>query len=88
MAEKYKISREEQDQFAFESHQKAMRAIKSCFFGEQIVPVEIPQKKGDPVIIKTDESPREDTSMEALAQAEARVQEGWHGDGGECAGNE
>src|SRR5580704_1191227 len=68
VAEKYKISREEQDQFAFESHQKAVRAMKSCFFSAQIVPVSIPQKKGDPVIIKTDESPREDTSMEALAK--------------------
>jgi len=68
VAEKYKISREEQDRFAFESHQKAVRAIKSCFFGEQIVPVAIPQKKGDPVIVKTDESPREDTSMEALGK--------------------
>src|SRR6201987_188302 len=65
-AEKYGISRQEQDQFALESHQKAIRAIKSCFFGAQIVPVEIPQKKGDPLVIKTDESPREDTSLEAL----------------------
>src|SRR5579863_4574953 len=56
VAEKYKISREEQDRFALESHQKAVRAIKSCFFGEQIVPIEIPQKKGAPVVIKTDES--------------------------------
>src|ERR1700692_2309807 len=59
VAEKYKISRQEQDQFALESHQKASRAIKSCFFSAQIVPVEIPQKKGDPIVIKTDESPRE-----------------------------
>ncbi len=70
------------------SHQKAVRAIKSCFFGEQIVPVEIPQKKGEPVVIKTDESPREDTSMEALGEAEAGVQEGRHRDGRERAGNE
>jgi acetyl-CoA C-acetyltransferase len=68
VAEKYNISRQEQDQFAYESHKRAVRAIKSCFFGEQIVPVEIPQKKGDPVIIKTDESPREDTTLEALAK--------------------
>ncbi|MFY9802471.1 MAG: acetyl-CoA C-acetyltransferase [Candidatus Acidiferrales bacterium] len=68
VAEKYGISRQEQDQFALASHQKAIRAIKSCFFSAQIVPVEIPQKKGGPVIIKTDESPREDTSLEALAK--------------------
>src|SRR6202047_2972219 len=68
VAEKYGITRREQDQFAVDSHRKAVRAIKSCFFGEQIVPVEIPQKKGDPVIIKTDESPREDTSLAALGK--------------------
>src|SRR5262249_54914987 len=60
VVEKYSISREEQDRFALASHQKAVRAIKSCFFAQQIVPVEIPQKKGEPLVIKTDESPRED----------------------------
>jgi len=83
VAEKYKISREEQDRFALESHQKAVRAIKSCFFGEQIVPIEIPQKKGPPVIIKTDESPREDTSMEALA----KLRPAFKKDGTVTAGN-
>ncbi len=83
VAEKYKISRQEQDQFAFESHQKAIRSIKSCFFGEQIVPVSIPQKKGDPVIIKTDESPREDTSLEALAKLKPAFKK----DGTVTAGN-
>ena len=68
VAEKYGVSRREQDEFAVESHRKAVRAIKSCFFGEQIVPVEIPQKKGEPLIIKTDESPREDTSLEILSK--------------------
>src|ERR1700735_5431096 len=83
VAEKYKISREEQDRFAFESHQKAIRAIKSCFFVEQIVPVSIPQKKGDPIIVKTDESPREDTSMEALAKLKPAFKK----DGTVTAGN-
>ena len=68
VAEKYGISRQEQDQFALESHQKAVRATKSCLVSEQIVPVELPQRKGPPVVIKTDESPREDTSLEALAK--------------------
>jgi len=68
VAEKYGITRQEQDQFAFESHQKAVRATKSCFVSEQIVPVELPQRKGPPVVIKADESPREDTSLEALAK--------------------
>jgi acetyl-CoA C-acetyltransferase len=68
VAEKYRISREEQDQFALESHRKAVHATKSCFVSGQIVPVELPQRKGAPVIIKTDESPREDSSLEALAK--------------------
>jgi acetyl-CoA C-acetyltransferase len=68
VAEKYGISRQEQDQFALESHQKAVRATKSCYVSEQIVPVELPQRKGPPVIVRTDESPREDASLEALAR--------------------
>jgi acetyl-CoA C-acetyltransferase len=83
VAEKYNISRQEQDQFAYESHKKAVRAIKSCFFGEQIVPVEIPQKKGDPIIIKTDESPREDTTLEVLAKLKPAFKK----DGTVTAGN-
>jgi acetyl-CoA C-acetyltransferase len=83
VAEKYKISREEQDQFAFESHQKAIRAMKSCFFSAQIVPVEIPQKKGDPIIIRTDESPREDSSLEILAKLKPAFKK----DGTVTAGN-
>jgi acetyl-CoA C-acetyltransferase len=83
VAEKYGISRQEQDQFALESHQKAIRAIKSCFFSAQVVPVEIPQKKGDPIVIKTDESPREDTSLEALAKLKPAFKK----DGTVTAGN-
>jgi acetyl-CoA C-acetyltransferase len=83
VAEKYGITRQEQDQFALDSHRKAVRAIKSCFFGEQIVPVEIAQKKGEPVIIKTDESPREDTSLEALG----KLRPAFKKDGTVTAGN-
>ena len=68
VAEKYKISRQEQDQFAMESHQKAVRATRSCFFETQILPIEVPQKKGAPLVIKYDESPREDSTLEALAK--------------------
>jgi acetyl-CoA C-acetyltransferase len=68
VAEKYGVTREEQDRFAFESHQKAIRARKSCFFEAQIVAIEVPQKKGEPIVIKHDESPREDTSMDVLAR--------------------
>jgi acetyl-CoA C-acetyltransferase len=83
VAEKYAISREEQDKFARESHRRAVRAIQSCFFADQIVPVEIPQKKGEPIVIKTDESPREDTSMEALA----KLRPAFKKDGSVTAGN-
>jgi acetyl-CoA C-acetyltransferase len=68
VAEKYNISREQQDAYAVESHRRAVDAIKSCRFKEQIVPVGVPQKKGDPVVFAVDESPREDTSLEALAR--------------------
>src|SRR4030095_8842898 len=57
VAGKNGMTRREQDQFAFESHQKAVRARKSCFFESQILPIEVPQKKGEPLVIKYDESP-------------------------------
>src|SRR5207253_2432827 len=68
VAEKYGITREEQDQFAVNSHRKAISAIKECRFKSQIVPVEIPaKKKGEPpILFVKDESPREDTSIETL----------------------
>jgi acetyl-CoA C-acetyltransferase len=68
VAEKYGISRERQDAYACESHRRAVDAIKSCRFSEEIVPVPIPQKKGEPVLFQTDESPRADTTLEALAR--------------------
>jgi acetyl-CoA C-acetyltransferase len=83
VAEKYDISRQEQDRFAVESHQKAIRARKSCFFEAQILPIEVPQKKGDPIVIRYDESPREDTSIEALA----KLKPAFKNDGTVTAGN-
>jgi acetyl-CoA C-acetyltransferase len=83
VADKYKITREEQDRYALESHRRAVRATKSCFVSDQILPIEIPQKKGDPIVIKTDESPREDTSLEALA----RLKPAFKKDGTVTAGN-
>jgi len=68
VAEKYSISRQEQDAYSVESHRRAVHATKSCFVSEQIIPIELPQRKGPPVVIKADESPREDTSLEALAK--------------------
>jgi acetyl-CoA C-acetyltransferase len=68
VAEKYRITREEQDEFAVHSHRKAVTAIKECRFQAQIVPVELPaKKKGAPsLIFDKDESPREDTTIEVL----------------------
>jgi acetyl-CoA C-acetyltransferase len=68
VAEKYGITREEQDEYAVNSHRKAVAAMNECRFKSQIVPVEIPaRKKGAaPVIFDRDESPREDTSIETL----------------------
>jgi len=67
-AEKYHVTREEQDEYALNSHRKAVAAIKECRLKSQILPVEIPAKKkgAPPVIFDKDESPREDTSIEAL----------------------
>jgi acetyl-CoA C-acetyltransferase len=83
VAEKYRISRQEQDQFAVESHQKAVRATKSCYFEAQILPIEVAQKKGAPVVIKYDESPREDSTLEALA----KLRPAFKKDGTVTAGN-
>src|SRR6201982_256121 len=83
VAEKYGITREEQDRLWVESHKKAVRARKSCFFEAQILPIEVPQKKGEPVVIKYDESPREDTSVEALAKLKPALKK----DGTVTAGN-
>jgi acetyl-CoA C-acetyltransferase len=68
VAEKYRITREEQDEFALNSHRKALAAIRECRFKSQIVPVEIPaKKKGDaPVLFEKDEGPREDTTIDVL----------------------
>jgi acetyl-CoA C-acetyltransferase len=68
VAEKYGITREQQDEFALNSHRKAVAAIKECRLKSQIVPVEIPAKKkgAAPVIFDKDESPREDTTIEVL----------------------
>jgi len=68
VAERYHITREEQDEYALNSHRKAIAAIKECRIKDQIVPVEIPAKKkgAPPTLFSIDESPREDTTAEAL----------------------
>ncbi len=68
IAEKYTISREEQDQFSLQSENKAEKAIKAGLFKEEIVPVKIPQRKGEPLIFDTDEYPSLGTTIEKLAK--------------------
>jgi acetyl-CoA C-acetyltransferase len=66
VAEKYKVSRDRQDEFALNSHRKAIAAMRAGKFRDEILAVPIPQKKGDPTLIDTDESPRADATIEAL----------------------
>ena len=68
VSEKFKVSRAEQDEYALNSHLKAAAAIREGKFKDEILPIEIPQKKGPPVVFDTDETVREDTSLEALAK--------------------
>jgi acetyl-CoA C-acetyltransferase len=67
VAEHFKVGREDQDRYAAESHRKAARATREGWFKDEIVPIEIPQKKGSPIIFERDESIREDTTPEVLA---------------------
>jgi len=68
VAEKYQISREEQDDFAFNSHRKAAEAQAAGRFKDELVSIEIPQKKGDPIVLDYDEPVRPDTTVEGLAK--------------------
>ena len=68
VAEEFHISRKDQDLFALRSHQRATDAIRSSRMSQEIVPVPIPQKKGDPVLFSEDEHPRPDTTLEALSK--------------------
>jgi 3-oxoadipyl-CoA thiolase len=77
------LTRELQDAFAVESHRRAIGAIDSGKFGEEILPVPVPQKKGDPILVTTDERPRRDTSLESLA----RLRPAFRKNGSVTAGN-
>jgi 3-oxoadipyl-CoA thiolase len=68
VADRYSVTREEQDAFALESHRRAVAAIEAGAFERQLVPVSIPQRRGDPIVVSRDEHPRADTSIEALAK--------------------
>ena len=68
IADAMSITRQEMDEFALGSHEKAVRAINEGKFKAEVVPMAVPQRKGEPIIFDTDENPRADTSMEALAK--------------------
>jgi 3-oxoadipyl-CoA thiolase len=76
VAERWSISREDQDAFSAESQRRAAAAIASGRFHEEITPVSVPQRKGDPIIVDTDEHPRHDTSLEKLAKLSAAFRKG------------
>ncbi len=75
VAEKYRITRDAQDAFALQSHQRAVGAVQAGRFKDEIVPISVPQRKGDPVIVETDEGPRADTSLEKLAKLKPAFRE-------------
>jgi 3-oxoadipyl-CoA thiolase len=77
------ISREDQDAFSLRSHQRAVAAADSGRFAEEIIPVTIAQRKGDPIVVDTDERPRRDTSLEALS----RLRPAFRANGSVTAGN-
>ena len=76
LAKEYEISREEQDEYALRSHQRAVAAQESGRFGREIVTVPVPQRRGDPVPFEKDEGPRGDTSMEVLARLRPVMSDG------------
>jgi len=83
VAAKFEVGREEQDQFALRSHQRAVAAQKAGKFEAELVPVSIPQKKGETVRVSADEGPREDSTLESLA----RLKPVFQADGTVTAGN-
>src|SRR5690625_970802 len=67
-ADKFGLTREQQDQWAYRSHKLAVEAIETGKFSEEIVPVEVPQRRSEPMIVDTDEAPRKDTSVDVLSK--------------------
>jgi acetyl-CoA C-acetyltransferase len=83
VSEKYHVSRDEQDKYAVESHRRAAEATTNGWFKDEILPVSIPQKKGDPIVVDRDESIRADTSVESLGKLKPAFKK----DGTVTAGN-
>jgi len=83
VSETYKVSREEQDAYAVDSHRKAAKATREGAFTDEMLPISIPQRKGEPLIVNSDEPIREDTSIESLG----RLKPAFKKDGTVTAGN-
>ncbi len=83
VAETYKVTRDEQDRYAADSHRKAAEATRQGWFKDEMLPVSIPQKKGDAIVVSHDESIREDTSAESLSRLKPAIKN----DGTVTAGN-
>jgi 3-oxoadipyl-CoA thiolase len=86
VAEAWHVSREDQDAYALASHQRAVAAIRDGRFRDEIVPVPVPQKKGEPTLVDTDEQPRADTSLEKLAALKPVFRQGGSVTAGNSAG--
>jgi acetyl-CoA acetyltransferase family protein len=83
LVDQYEITRKEQDEFALESHHKAIAAQDAGWFDDEIVPVSVPQRRGDPVVVSLDEGPRRGSSLDRLAKLRAAFRPG----GSVTAGN-
>lgn len=83
IAEKFGVTRQKQDEYAVSSHRKALNAIEKGYFKDEIVPVEVPQRKGDPIVFEVDEGPRKDATIEKLS----RLRPAFKKDGTVTAGN-
>jgi len=86
VAEKYTVSREDQDAFALRSHQRAVAAQREGRFADEMLPVSVPQKKGEPVVISVDEQARADTTLEKLAALKPAFRKGGSVTAGNSAG--
>jgi 3-oxoadipyl-CoA thiolase len=76
VAERYDVSRDDQDAYAVESHRRAVAAAEAGVFDDELVAVEVPQRKGDPLVVSEDEGPRRDSTIERLAKLRAVFREG------------
>ncbi len=86
LAEQYQISREAQDIFAYHSHMKAIAAIDAGFFQNEIIPVRVPQRNGQEILVNQDERPRRDTTMEKLSQLKPAFKKDGSVTGGNSSG--